>query len=161
MQYAIVLAVPRTPAWEPWRAGLIVLAYAPLALWVWFNRRWVGVLILGLGLALNLAVMAANGGMMPIEPSTINHAGLGWQLATTSLGHALPHSKDVLLSPGSIRLAPLRDWIVLGGPPLVGRVLSPGDLVLFAGAFVTLAEVIRSLLVQPGATRRDVSSVAS
>jgi hypothetical protein len=148
-QYVVIHAVPRTAVWEPWRAGLILLASLPLVPWLWLNRRWRGVWIIGFGLTLNLLVMVANRGFMPIDPGTLARAGLGGQLATTTLGQALPNSKDILLLPAATHLAFLRDWIVLGGPSVFGRVVSPGDIALFAGLLVTAVEVLCWLVRQP------------
>jgi len=160
-QFAVVHGVSRSAAAQPWRAALIVIVTVPLLFWIWLNRRWTGVLIIGFGLGLNLLVMIANGGLMPIDPGTVLRAGLGSQLATTALGHALPDSKDILLSTASTHLAILRDWIVVGGFPIFGRVVSPGDLVLFGGLLVTLAQVVRFVLGQPSAARQDAPSVGT
>lgn len=145
MQAVAVHAIPATASGQDWEARLISLSVIPLLAWVWLNRRLWGVLLIGLGLCLNLAVMLANGGFMPIEPGTIASAGMSWQLATATIGHTLPHSKDILLNAGAIRIAPLRDWIIMNRFPWIGRILSPGDLVVVLGLLVTLAETVRVL----------------
>jgi hypothetical protein len=51
--------------------ALFLLSHLLLLLFVWLNRRQVGVLLVGLGVVCNLVVILANGGFMPITPQTL------------------------------------------------------------------------------------------
>ncbi len=115
-------------------AALLMGSYAALAVVVWANRRITGVLIIGLGLLLNLVVMAANGGFMPITREAILAAGIRSAQELPAEGARISRTKDVLLSAEQTRLAFLSDVIVAPPVPTV-RVYSLGDLVIAAGAF--------------------------
>lgn len=113
------------------------IGLAPLALWA--HRRMLGVWVIFVGLAANFAAIAANGGLMPIEQSTVIEA-IGIERASTyESGAWIPGSKDVLVAPGEGRLVALGDSIVIraGGR---GIAASPGDFVVWAGLLVLAAE---------------------
>ena len=65
---------------------------------VWLNRRLPGMPILMIGLGLNLIVILANRGWMPISPQTANHLTDGNVLQSFSLGSRFGQ-KDILLLP--------------------------------------------------------------
>jgi hypothetical protein len=113
------------------------IALAPIALWA--HRRLAGVWVIFVGLAANLAAIAANGGLMPIEQSTVVEAIGVERAAAYEPGEWIPGSKDVLLSPGEGHLVALGDSIVIraGGS---GIAASPGDVVVWAGLLVLAAE---------------------
>lgn len=62
--------LPSTRARLPDQAAsaALILSQVMLLVFVWANRRQPGFWALGVGLALNLLVIAANGGWMPISP---------------------------------------------------------------------------------------------
>jgi hypothetical protein len=84
-----------------------------------------GAPIVALGVGLNLVVMAFHGGAMPIHTDVLASIG---QVAAP--GTILVGSKDVAVQSSLLWL--LSDWIVIryGAATIV---LSPGDLILFAG----------------------------
>ncbi|MGI8549674.1 MAG: DUF5317 domain-containing protein [Dehalococcoidia bacterium] len=135
------------------RVGLLIGSAGLLLLWIWLNRRWYGVWLIGVGLVLNLAIMLANGGLMPVNPDALSSAGLESQLATTTPGHAIVGSKDILLRPDATRLAPLRDRFVLRTSKGAGRIFSLGDLLLYAGFVLTLIETSLWILRRSGPER--------
>ena len=97
------------------------LFLAVLLGWTFLNvRRMPGVLVVSLGAAMNLVVIAANDFRMPVAP-----AGAG---RLVQLGH----EGQYVLMDSSSRLPWLADWIVL--PPGLGGAYSPGDLVIGVGA---------------------------
>lgn len=108
-----------------WIPGMFLVTACAFCFWCLGNRAIPGVLIIGLGVMLNLLVMAFYGGAMPIRADVL-----------AQLGHSVPHgsvmagSKDVVvLSP---YLALLSDWMVLlsGSRTLI---VSPGDLIAVVG----------------------------
>lgn len=126
-----------TDAEQLLQAVLMLASYAGLVAVVWANRRTVGMRIIALGLLLNLAVMAANGGFMPVSPEAVVAARLHTAESLPAEGGRLPRSKDILLSAQHTRLWILSDVIVIPAAPGV-RIYSIGDLVVGLGAFVLL-----------------------
>ncbi|HEX2922403.1 MAG TPA: DUF5317 family protein [Chloroflexota bacterium] len=116
---------------------LMVLSYGALAYVVWVNRRINGMTIILLGILLNLVVMAANGGFMPVSREAILATGTRTVQTLPAEGSRLSRSKDVLLSPEQARVWFLGDVIMAPSLP-VPKVLSVGDLVVALGAFVLL-----------------------
>jgi hypothetical protein len=92
--------------------------------------------LLALGAALNGAVMAANGGWMPISPETLVAAGRteAWKVGDMRPGTRVAHSKDVLLAAAETRLEPLADRFRTGLPGRLNVVFSAGDVLLVLGA---------------------------
>jgi Family of unknown function (DUF5317) len=129
-----------------WAGPLHVASYVLLLMVVLRNRRQWGMPVIGLGLALNALVIAANGGLMPLSPERfeLRHAG-----STVAIGERVPGSKDVLLPREATRLWWLSDTIVLptGGP--LPMVASPGDLVLATGLAATVYGLMRPEASRP------------
>jgi Family of unknown function (DUF5317) len=111
------------------------LALLPALRFLWLNRRYRGLWVLTIGAGLNLLVMVANGGLMPIAPSALHALGGPHKQP----GAAVGLSKDRLLGDGAARLAFLDDRLVWGVAGL--RVASsPGDLLVAMGCLLTLGE---------------------
>jgi hypothetical protein len=113
------------------------IAAVPFALWP--HRRWLGVWVVFVGLAANLAVILANGGLMPIDRDSVATAVGAEQAGAYASGDWLRGSKDVLEAPGDGRLTALGDSIALS----LGRrgiVASPGDVVIACGVLILAAE---------------------
>lgn len=113
------------------------LGAVPLALWAYRDR--IGVWVIFIGLAANLAATLANGGLMPIERNTVVEAVGAERAATYETGRWIPGSKDVLVADGGGRLLALGDSIIvrIGGG---GMAVSPGDLVVWSGLIILAAE---------------------
>ena len=114
---------------------LLIGSQAGLLVFVWLNRRQPGFWILGMGLALNLLVISANGGLMPISPETVaqlipDHPPDAWQT-----GVRLGWSKDVILPSAGTNLWWLSDRFLLPAwfPQRVA--FSIGDVLIALGAF--------------------------
>jgi hypothetical protein len=123
----------------PARAGAFVL---PLTLtvflaFVWINRRAAGMPVLLVGLALNLLVIAANGGWMPISLETAAHLPGGENLTPADLGRRFGQ-KDVLLQPAETRLEWLSDRYLLPDWVRYRVAFSAGDIFVGAGAFLVM-----------------------
>lgn len=112
---------------------LYSLALACLLVGMLVNRRIVGIELVLLGLALNAAVILANGGAMPVSADALRLVGrydFALRLrAEGSIGH-------VQLSTPATQLRALADIIPLS--PLLGLriVVSVGDLFVAAGTLV-------------------------
>ena len=116
---------------------LMVLSYGALGYVVWANRWITGMTVILLGVVLNLVVMAANGGFMPVSREAIIATGTRTAQGLPAEGSRLSRSKDVLLPPEHARVWFLGDVIMAPSLP-VPKVLSLGDLVVALGAFVLL-----------------------
>lgn len=101
---------------------------------VWWNRRLPGMPILMIGLILNLLVMVANGGWMPIEPKTAS------QLVGTNVLQIIDAGsrfgqKDILLLPQQIHFGFLADRFLLPAWFPYQTAFSLGDILIALGVF--------------------------
>lgn len=124
---------------------LMLGSYGLLILVIGLNWKLPGMPIMGLGLALNWVVMAANGGFMPISPETLTKACLEHLAPSLQVGAHVTNAKDILLPREATRLWWLSDVLVAPFPAPLKAVLSVGDLFLAAGAM---------LFIQQGMLRR-------
>jgi hypothetical protein len=110
------------------------LATFPLLVGVaWQNRRQAGMAVLAVGLALNFAVIAFNGGM-PVFPEAVTAVS-----RSVSSG-AIPAGDFVhVLGLATTRLPWLADVMPIPGPPWLRFVPSAGDLLLYTGVVAFLA----------------------
>jgi hypothetical protein len=106
---------------------------------VWLNRRLPGMSILLAGLILNLVVIAANGGWMPISPETASRLG-GGAAAQMAVSGSRFGQKDVLLLPQETRLGFLADRFLLPGWFPYQVAFSLGDILVAIGVFWVLAD---------------------
>ncbi len=147
------LALVRTNEDLRWlKIALILLSFFIALVPVWANRERWGVRIVGLGIVMNLTVMLANGGLMPVAPEARIASGRHAVAPVYELGKMVPRSKDVLLLPEQTNLYWLSDNIVAGPP--ISKAFSPGDLVIMAGMVVVIGEFAvgarrKSSLAQP------------
>jgi Family of unknown function (DUF5317) len=113
---------------------LLALSYFLLAVFL-ISNRWIpaGYLMI-LGLLLNLVVVVANGGM-PVRAEAITTAGGNPAvLEDATVGkHHLMSDNDVLWHLGD----------VIGVPEPIGIVLSPGDVLLYAGIVYSIVQIMR------------------
>ncbi len=101
---------------------LYAAALAALVAWTFLHaRRLRGAWVVGLGAALNLLVVVANGGRMPVAPAL---AGVLVQRG---------HVGQYVLMGSNTNLNWLADWITVSGPVGIRGAYSPGDLVVAAG----------------------------
>jgi hypothetical protein len=124
-------------AWG-WRETAFLSSYAALLLVAWANRRLPGMSLIGLGLLLNLVVMAVNGGWMPITPEALSKVGMVHLAPSLASGMRVYSSKDVILPRGGTRLWFLSDIFVLAKPFPVPAVFCVGDIACALGALVLL-----------------------
>jgi hypothetical protein len=115
-------------------AALLVLSQLLLLAFVWRNWRQVGVLLLGFGVALNLAVIVANGGLMPIFPEVVTRFAPG-ATGTWAIGERLWWSKDIVLPAIAANLPWLADRFLLPDWLPLRAAYSLGDVFIALGAF--------------------------
>lgn len=129
----------------------LTIALVPVALWP--LRHHLGVCVMFVGMAANLATIVANGGLMPMERATIVEAIGAGRAAEYRTGAWIEGSKDVLVANGDGRLTALGDSLVvhIGAN---GFVASPGDVVVAAGLVMLVAEA--SWGWQRRLSRRDI-----
>lgn len=94
------------------------------------NHRIPGVKIFALGIALNVAVMLANGGWMPITPETYQFSRPGYAVVEQTRPN---NSKNIILPYVETRLWSLSD-IIRVTLPWRNTVMSIGDVLLIIGA---------------------------
>jgi hypothetical protein len=111
---------------------LVLLSYAPLLVVVLLNQRLPGMWIVGVGILMNLTVIALNNGM-PVLPEA-------YELAGGKVGGLHLDAKHVLLT-GNSALPFLADII-----PMPGSVISLGDVLLAVGLGVFVEDQLRQPL---------------
>jgi hypothetical protein len=138
-QFLVIYLGNHREAVPDWLAAASILTSQLLLLaFAWLNRRILGMWILIAGLVLNMSVMVANGGFMPINPDTAGRIIGAERVASFELGSRIGY-KDILLRETETRLGPLSDRFL---PPawLPYQVaFSLGDVFIAMGAFVILA----------------------
>ena len=114
---------------------LIVGSHLALVLVALLNNRLPGARVLLVGLAMNLACMLANGGLMPVAPETLAMAGRveEWKIGAGATGTRVQGSKDVILPTDQTRLALLSDRYWSGLPGRLSILFSLGDVLLALG----------------------------
>jgi len=95
--------------------------------------------ILLLGLALNLVVMLANGGWMPISPEVAGRLISGNADQLVGLGNRFGQ-KDILLLPQDTHLSLLSDRFILPAWLPYHTAFSLGDMLIGLGVFWLLAK---------------------
>lgn len=132
-----------TPTWSArgswgWQELLFVGSHLLLLTVVWANRGLPGVKWIGIGLVLNLLVMVANGGWMPISPEAMVRAGHLQLVPSLDSGTRVSSSKSMVLPREETTLWFLSDIFVLGRPFPLSSVFSVGDVLVALGAFLLI-----------------------
>jgi hypothetical protein len=111
------------------RLLLLVVTTTLLLGFCWLNRATSGFWLATVGIGLNLLVMLANHGHMPISPDAFRHmSGLD-----VSPGTVLLFSKDRVLEDSAAVLPFLGDRLLMPGPLARLAVWSIGDVLLLLG----------------------------
>jgi hypothetical protein len=117
---------------DPVAGAALLGSYGMLLGFAAVNRRLPGAPLVFAGLALNLAVIAPNGGM-PVDPVAARAAGAGAITIEDTAKHHVLSQDDVLPF--------LADVIAVPRP--AGLVMSFGDVVLYAGVMAFLVTTMR------------------
>jgi Family of unknown function (DUF5317) len=117
-------------------AGAHLASYVLIGIFVFMNRAMTGLWLLGLGWALNLLAIAANGGIMPTAASAAASSARVVAAGEFVNSKTLSHPKLLFL--GDVFAMP-RSW------PL-HNVFSIGDILVVIGAFVLLHSLCKSRL---------------
>ena len=136
IQMTIVYAVPDAP--HDVLSAAHVGSYGFAIGFLWVNRRVPGLLVIALGGASNLLVIAANGGVMPASRSALHTAGL----------EDVPGQFASSIAVGDPKLAFLGDIFAVPASFPVHNVFSVGDIVIVLGAFVLLHKACDSALLR-------------
>ncbi|QNB45817.1 hypothetical protein BR63_05520 [Thermanaerosceptrum fracticalcis] len=138
----------QTPERQFLYKSLIMFAGALMMLLLWANRHIPGVKLSLIGLFLNFLVMAANGGRMPVSQ---------WAAVISGQSDYLPEllsdisARHVIIG-SATKLVLLADIIPLPPPYPFPRVLSIGDVILFAGI---IRIIIKGMLERKSAATAD------
>lgn len=112
---------------------LFLSSFAVLLVFIWINRHIRGVLIIGAGVLLNLVVILANSGFMPISPLTLEAINPATGPNEWQEGFHYAFSKDIILSKEKTNLWFLSDVFLLPPPYPSPAAFSAGDIVIAIG----------------------------
>lgn len=118
-------------------AALLVLSQIPLLIFVWRNRSHTGVRLMGIGVAMNLTVIVANGGLMPAFPEVVAQLAPG-ATGTWNVGERLWLSKDIVLPASATTLPWLADRFLVPDWLPWRAAFSLGDIFIAGGVFALL-----------------------
>ncbi|MGC8787774.1 MAG: DUF5317 domain-containing protein [Anaerolineae bacterium] len=121
-----------------WQEVLFVVSHLLLLAAVWANRHLPGVKFIGLGLLLNLIVMVANGGWMPVTPEAVVKVGHTGLVSSLEPGTRVYSSKNIILTAEQTKLRFLSDIFVLAKPFPIPTIFSIGDVFVAAGVFLLI-----------------------
>ena len=111
-------------------------AFALLLVVLWYNRRLLGVLVIGIGSLANILVMMLNGGLMPVSSRLLEKTGdLSGGLELLKNGS---DGKHILINEAT-KIPLLSD--IIGMPPFLGwlmPIVSIGDLIVAVGIFLLI-----------------------
>jgi hypothetical protein len=112
-----------------YRFVMFVFSTILLLAFCWRNRQYAGMWLVATGIALNMAVMLANGATMPVNPASLREM-TNIDLPAYSL---IEGSKDQVLPDELASLPWLGDRLLLPGPFASLAVWSIGDVMLIIG----------------------------
>lgn len=121
------------------RVMWLLVSAACLTAFCWLNRWRAGMPLVFAGMMLNLAVMLANGGVMPITAATLATV----QGVPVDEAGTIGPTKSGVIEDRSAALAWLGDRLLLPGPLARLAAWSIGDVVLFVGIAGLLRNTMR------------------
>ena len=129
------LPLTRRAATVELASAALIISQVLLLLFSLLNRKQRAFCALGLGLVLNLLVIALNGGLMPVSPETLAQMRLDRPVDTLQIGERVGGSKDILLPADQTRFAWLSDRFLLPNWFPYQAAFSLGDVLIVIGAF--------------------------
>lgn len=149
LQWNLVLFAPGQTGLQ---MSLLVLSQLALVFLFLLNRHLPGARIFALGIALNTAVMVANGGWMPVTPETYKFVHPDWP--PVEVYSRAPNSKNIVLPRAETKL-----WILSDIIPVIlphrGWALSIGDVLLIFGAAQFIFKTTKKETAQPADVPRQ------
>ena len=136
---AFYLPVTSSRMSTPVVAACLIISQTGLLLFCLYNRHLPGIPVLAAGLCLNLLVIVANGGLMPLSTTTAAYLLPEKVLSNLKVGSRFGLSKDILLSPEAIHFSWLADRFVPPDWIQYRFAFSLGDILIAFGAFLLLA----------------------
>ncbi|RME45368.1 MAG: hypothetical protein D6791_10925 [Chloroflexi bacterium] len=130
---------------KPWTPQLYVLSMLTLAGWFGLNYRLPGMAVVGLGLLLNLAAIASNGGYMPASPAALERAGMISRLTNPE---EVIHNNSIVATEGT-RLRFLTDIFAIPRQVPLANVFSVGDVLIALGGMYFLQRVLTDSRLDP------------
>jgi hypothetical protein len=138
LQVLVLGVAPGDGDGSGWHVAGHLASYGLAGWFVWANRRVPGAVLLGLGGAMNLAAIAANGGVMPASRAALDRAGL-----EADGGAGFDNSVAI----DDARLSWLGDVIAVPASWPLSGVFSAGDVLIALGLAVALHALSGSRLV--------------
>jgi hypothetical protein len=135
----VYLPLPHKDYADPFVALCILVSQILFLGFAWINRWLPGMIILILGLVLNMAVMSANSGFMPISPQVAGRLVSQENLMNIPMGSRFG-TKDILLLPQNTRFEWLADRFLPPSWSPYQVAFSLGDVFVAIGAFWLLAK---------------------
>ena len=121
--------------------AILIISYVLLFIGIWFNRRYMGLWLVGTGAALNALVTMANNGKMPVSRAAAIKANVPGMLALIEKGMDIKHS---IIDAGTV--LPILADIIYVPKWLVGygaEVASIGDLVVLVGISLLVFTIVK------------------
>jgi len=140
-QIAVIYGVGRLDREGAFVAVLLPAAHVLLLPFLIRNFSMWGMRLVAVGLILNLAAMAFNGGLMPVDREGISAVGRHDAEVLTP-GTYIPGTKNVYVDESGTKLHELSDAIILPFPQPFTRAISVGDLFVVFGLAVVSAEIV-------------------
>lgn len=137
---------------------LHILSLSLLLVFLASNVRYRSLVAVGFGLLLNLAVIAANGGYMPVRIADMERAG--FYKVAEKLGREGHYQKSTVLD-AETPLWFLADVLHVPLPNGPDRLISVGDIFVAAGTFLFIQEALvarRRIAFTPTANAKSVAS---
>jgi len=134
---------------------LLAATYGALVLFLLVNLSVPGIKLVLIGSVLNLTVMLANGGYMPVTPEGLERTGHADRIVVRDELALVKGSKSIVLEPGGTRLYPMSDIFRVPEPYPFATNFSLGDVAITAGVAVM---VWRTMLHE---TEADASRIAT
>lgn len=133
---AFFLPATRTRTTMEMASGALLLSQGLLLIFIWLNRRLPPFWLMGAGLVLNLVVISANGGLMPISPDTLHKLAPELPRATWVTGTRFGTTKDIILAADETHFGWLADRFVMPNWYPQRVAFSLGDVFVAGGAFL-------------------------